>query len=123
MLWQATIRAVPRTKKNSAQIVRAGFRPRLIPSAAFLAWNKDAQLQLAFLRPAAPLACAVNCRAMFYRDKNVGDAVNFYNALADALQEAGVIENDRQIIAWDGSRLMVDRINPRIEIVLEAPKW
>ncbi len=123
MLWQATIQGVPRTKKNSAQIVRAGFRPRLIPSAAFRAWNRLAQTQLMRLRPASPIEGGLNCRALFYREALRGDAVGFYQAIADALEEARIIVNDKQLISWDGSRLLKDAINPRIEVILEAAKF
>ena len=125
MIWSATIYGVPRTKKNSAQIVRAGFRPRLIPSAAFRAWNKQAQLQLAVLRKnlGDPIDFAINCRAMFYREALRGDAVGFYQAIADALEEGGIVLDDKYIVSWDGSRMLKDAVNPRIEIVLEAAKW
>jgi hypothetical protein len=123
LIWQATIHGVPRTKKNSAQIVRSGFRPRLIPSAAFRAWNRVAQVQLVSVRPAQPIATGVNCRALFYREALRGDAVGFYQALADALEDAGVVVDDKFIVSWDGSRLLKDAINPRIEVILEAAKF
>ena len=41
-------------------------------------------------------------------------------ALADALEEAGIVENDRLIVSWDGSRLLKDAATPRIEVMLEA---
>ncbi len=123
MIWNSTIYGVPRTKKNSAQIVRAEFRPRLIPSAAFRAWNKQAQLQLALLGFYPPIQTAVNCRAMFYREALRGDAVGFYQALADALEEARIVLDDKFIVSWDGSRMLKDAANPRIEVVLEAAKW
>ncbi len=112
----------PRTKKNSSRLDLRGVRPRKIPSKAFEEWNKQAQLHLMQVRrkwDVMPLECPVNCRATFYRDAFRGDAVGYYQALADALEEAGIVENDSLIVQWDGSRLKVDAVNPRIEGVLE----
>jgi hypothetical protein len=45
------------------------------------------------------------------------DATGLYDALADLLQESGIIENDRRIEHWDGSRrIRDDRSNPRTEV-------
>jgi len=112
--------AAPRTKKTHSRIVMAGNRPRLLPSATFAAWNRIAQLQLAKFRASTfvqlPLTEPVTVAAMFYRDKNTGDLVNYMQALADALQEGGIVKNDSQIRIWDGSRLLVDKDNPRVEV-------
>ena len=111
----------PRTKKNSGIITTRG-RTRILPSASFAAWNRVAQVQLAVLRSKSrvklPFICPINCSAWFYRDKEVGDAVNYYQALADILQEARIIENDSQIRSWDGSRLEKDAENPRVKVWL-----
>lgn len=60
----------------------------------------------------------LNCCALFYRDRLTGDAVGYYQALADALEEAGIVENDRLIVSWNGSQLLKDAKNPRIEVSL-----
>jgi uncharacterized protein (DUF2336 family) len=119
----------PKTKKNSGQVVHSGDkcpacrrgtgRPFVLPSAQNKAWTKVAVEQLRVQIGRTPaLIVPVNCRALFYREAKVGDANNFYAALADALEEAGVVANDRLIVSWDGSRLLKDAANPRIEILL-----
>lgn len=65
-----------------------------------------------------PIRENVNVRALFFREKNIGDAVGFYQALADALQEGGIVANDRQIVSWDGSRLLKDTERPRIIVTI-----
>lgn len=55
-------------------------------------------------------------KASFFRERSVGDLVNYLQALADALQEAGVVADDRLIASWDGSRLHKDSARPRIEL-------
>lgn len=97
----------------------------MLPSKPFEDWNWAAQLHLipARTRGAAiglPFTSPVNCKAYFYRHALVGDAVGFYQALADAMEEAGIVENDRLIVSWDGSRLLKDAANPRIEVTLET---
>jgi hypothetical protein len=100
--------------------VKAGSRRIVLPSAAWRRWAREAPLtwQQAFYAP--PIRDAVNCRALFYRDANRGDAVGFYQGLADLLEQRAVIANDRLIVSWDGSRLLKDAAEPRVEVVLEA---
>lgn len=114
-------------------------RPFLIPSKDNIEWTKDAVRQLrdqtAAMAHAPSCKCRscfpsidrpaptyidvpVNCRALFYRDRLTGDANNYYASLADALEEAGVVTNDKLIVSWDGSRLRKDAERPRIELEL-----
>jgi Holliday junction resolvase RusA-like endonuclease len=119
----------PRTKKTSNRLVRVRGRHVVLPSKANASWTSAAvpQMQAAAQRHARrlrlssafPLVTRVNVRALFYRDANRGDAVGYYQALADALEAAGVVENDRLCVSWDGSRLLVDRERPRVEVTLE----
>jgi Holliday junction resolvase RusA-like endonuclease len=122
MTLSLTIPGAPRTKKNSGRIVRCGGFPKMLPSKAFEDWNRDAQqlIRLALPPNWGPLHAPVNCRALFYRKADIGDAVGFYQALADALEEAEVVFNDRLIVSWDGSRMLKDAARPRIEVTLEV---
>jgi Holliday junction resolvase RusA-like endonuclease len=122
-----TITGAPRTKKNSGQMVPARAsdgRPfvRVVPSEAYRAWNKAAQPQLLLakkkLNGHVPINVSVNVAAAFYREAKAGDAVGYYQALADALEEAGIVVNDRLVEQWDGSRLLKDAVNPRIEVTI-----
>jgi Holliday junction resolvase RusA-like endonuclease len=122
-----TIPGPPRTKKNSGRIVQASGRPRMLPSKAFEEWNKQAQIYLMLEKSRCrdswvgfmPYMDPVNCRALFFVDRwPAGDAVGYYQALADALEDAGIVENDRLISSWDGSRVILDKENPRIEVEL-----
>lgn len=114
---------IPRTKKNSGRIVRAGKRHIILPSAAWCEWAElathEIAKQLRKMPKMFPLTDAdINCKALFYRDANRGDAVGFYQGLADLLEKAGVVCDDVQIVAWDGSRLLKDSANPRVELTL-----
>lgn len=121
-----TITGSPRTKKNSGQMVPAVSKTgkpfvRIVPSEAYRAWHKQAKPQLDLFKiqmRAAAFDTPVNVAATFYRDASIGDAVGYYQGLADALQEAQILTNDKWIVQWDGSRLAVDRKNPRIEVTI-----
>jgi len=145
MSWTLTVWGKPRTKKNHGIITTVGAMKRavLLPSPEFRQWEKSAQISIgekqdpwcwhpareikglpAELQPKDPprlisKPIQVNCRALFYRDRRVGDAVGFYQGLADLLEARGVVENDIQIVSWDGSRLLADPERPRVEVVLE----
>lgn len=88
-----------------------------MPSRQFVAYQDAALWHLRHLRR-APIAVPCNVAATFYRDANRGDALGYYQALADILERARVVENDRLIESWDGSRLELDRQNPRVELVI-----
>lgn len=108
----------PRTKKNHSRLVRAGRRLRLVPSAAHEVWARSAVRQLRQQRREPRYEAPVSVAAVFFRDRNVGDLVNYLQALADALEHAGVVTNDRLIVSWDGSRLAKDAECPRIELTV-----
>lgn len=115
-----TIPGPPRTKKNNLR--RAWSRKKqqvvTLPSLQWERW-RDA-VQDAIPDPPARIAAPVNCAAVFYRDARRGDAVGFYQGLADVLEAIGVVVNDRYIVAWDGSRLDCDPANPRVEVTLTS---
>jgi Holliday junction resolvase RusA-like endonuclease len=119
--FMLTIEGAPRTKKNSGEIWRPrGGGVRYVASAAYRRWESAAlpQLRSAWAgRPA--IDYPVNVRAVFYREANIGDAVGYYQALADALEKAGVLVNDRFIVSWDGTRMSKDAARPRIECRIE----
>jgi len=115
-----TIEGAPRTKKNSQRIARVKGRPIVLQSRQHDAWAQGAILQLRsqWRRCDWAVDFAVNLRAHVYRDRAVGDLLNYLAAVSDALEAAGVVANDRLIVSLDGSRLLVDRARPRVEIEL-----
>lgn len=130
---------VPRTKKNSRRHTkkRSKSSGKMItvplPSeqyekmeAGVVEWARSYFLPPA-IGPRKPvlfgellLAQPLNCAAIFYREKNIGDANGYYQGLADALEAAGIVANDKWIVQWDGSRLAKDAKRPRIEVTLTA---
>lgn len=117
------IHGAPRTKKNSQRIARGrAGRPFVMQSRQHDAWAIAAVLQLraAWRRSmhGGPLLMAVNLRARIYRERRVGDLGNYLAAICDALERAGVVHNDRLIEGFDGSRMLLDRHAPRVELEL-----
>lgn len=121
-----TIYGAPRTKKNHGYVAvttdKLGRKRRTHqPSVAWKRWAKTATISTEVeFGPdrCATIICPVNCCAIFYRDRNVGDAVGYYQGLADLLEKRGIVANDKFITQWDGSRLRKDKDNPRVEVEL-----
>ena len=116
-----TILGPPVTKKNSARIVRnrkTGV-PFLLQSKPHEKWVKSAVDQLLGQRREHALTVPVTMAAKVYRAKRIGDLGNYLAAVCDALEEAGIVANDRLIQSFDGSRLLHDKENPRVEIQIE----
>jgi Holliday junction resolvase RusA-like endonuclease len=121
------IEGAPRTKKNGLRRIKRGRRIFTVPSAAHEAWEAIAIPQLVMQwraecrrqgTSAVPMALPVIMAAYVYRDRDVGDLLNFLAAVSDVLERAGVVADDRLIVSVDGSRLMLDRARPRVEVEL-----
>ena len=120
-----TVWGSPRTKKTSNRLVHAG-RIRVLPSKAWVKWVKTAPILRGITRdePVRQVLGVAdkpyNVCATFYRDARRGDAIGYYQGLADLLEKRGVISDDKFFVSWDGSRLEIDRENPRVEVTLTA---
>lgn len=120
-----TILGAPRTKKNHMRIVRGkAGKPRLIQAASHDAWSEAAVLQLRtqgrpIISAIGAIIGPVNMRALVYRDRaGRADLLNYLAAISDALEAAGIVADDSLVAGVDGSRLLVDRANPRVEVEL-----
>jgi hypothetical protein len=120
-----TLYGKPRTKKNSGRIVPRGRRHVILPSEAWQEWCDAVAPKLRALLASigrVPIDYPVNCAALFYRDADRGDAVGFYQGLADLLEHGRAVVDDKYIVSWDGSRLLKDSARPRVELVLTPIK-
>lgn len=110
---------VPATKKNSMRPLKMGAFVKLVPSAAYLEWRDVVVPQLrGQFRGLLQIDREVNVCALIYRARNVGDLDGYFCAIGDTLQEARVLDNDRLISGWDGSRRLLDPRRPRVELVI-----
>lgn len=117
------ILGVPRTKKNSLRRIRRGVRTFTVSSEAHRGWEQYAILQLRqqlhrYRGRTFHEGQRWNMKAIVYRDRDVGDLLNYLAAISDVLENAAAVADDKQIIAVDGSRLSLDRARPRVEIEL-----
>ena len=110
----------PATKKNSQMARCVGGKPVVIQSKAYRAYEKMAlQALLACPRVefSGPVAVTVH---YWLKDNRRPDLTNLLQATADILEKATIIGNDREIISWDGSRIMGVSPEPRVEITIKA---
>ena len=118
LLWRATLKGAPRTKKNHQQILknRSG-RPFVAPSKEFLVYQEQCLWQIR--TPQRSISEAVNVKAVYYMpDRRRVDLTNLLEATDDILVKAGVLADDcaAVVAGHDGSRVLLDRKNPRVEI-------
>jgi len=119
MVIRFTVFGIPRTKKTHNVLARAGSRLVILPNKKWTEWVERAYM--VWPRGRTDLQdVPYNICALFYRDANRGDAVGYYQGLADLLEKRGIISNDKWLVSWDGSRLLKDKGNPRVEITLTA---
>lgn len=118
LLWCATLKGAPRTKKNHQQILknRSG-RPFVAPSKEFLVYQEQCLWQIR--TPQRSISEAVNVKAVYYMpDRRRVDLVNLLEATCDILVKAGVLADDCATIVagHDGSRVKYSKECPRTEI-------
>lgn len=112
----------PRTKKNSARVVTVPY-PRVLPSKAYTAYEKDCLKQLDGVDTKYDGPVNVRC-VYFMKTHRKIDLVNLQEATLDILCEAGILsdDNSRIVVSMDGSRVDFDKVNPRVEIdITEVP--
>ena len=116
-----TLYGDPRTKKNSARILRThSGAPFIAPSKAYVDYETDCLRQIK--KPHSPISARVNVRCVYYmKTARRVDLANLIEATTDILVKARVLvdDNSKVVAAHDGSRVEIDRENPRVEIEIE----
>ena len=114
-----TLYGRPITKKNSLQIIKAGRKRKPIPSKQLSAYEEACLYQL--LKSPKTSEENLNMRCLYYMPtRHRVDLVNLLQATCDILVKAKVIKDDnfKVIAGHDGSRVLYDKENPRVEITL-----
>jgi Holliday junction resolvase RusA-like endonuclease len=118
----------PATKKNRGIPIAARSKAgrsyvKILPNAEYRAWEVVVK-QHAFLqcRGQMPrIAQPVELSATFYEHPTQrGDLGGYFDALCDALEHCEVLANDRYVRATGTMKVLRDRENPRVEVVLVA---
>lgn len=116
-----TLYGEPRTKKNSARILRTRSGTTFVaPSKVYVDYETDCLRQIKKLR--SPISARVNVRCVYYmKTARRVDLANLIEATTDILVKARVLEDDNSkiVAAHDGSRVDYDKKNPRAEIWIE----
>lgn len=122
--YNFTIPLAPVTKKNSQRILRKKNGGSFIaPSEKYKEYEKSAVCFIKFKNILPVSDWPVNVKAVFYMPTaRRCDLVNLLEALDDVLVTAGILPDDnyKVIAGHDGSRVEVDRENPRTEVVISA---
>lgn len=112
----------PYTKKNSGRYVGKG---RFLPSKQYSKYEKQAIPVLVSQKDkqglAEPISYPVVVTAIYTMKNRAGwpDLVGLMQATADILESAGILEDDRVIVMWDGSHIAgVDKEHPGTQIFI-----
>lgn len=123
------IKGCPRTKKNSQMIAGRGKRCPVCHKFE-KQWIKQGSVHDEYAelagwqlrpRPVKPIEFPINIKCLFYMDTNrIVDQLNLLACVDDLLVDNGIIKDDnsRIVKAHDGSRVLLDRENPRTEIII-----
>ena len=114
-----TIPVVPRSKKNSQQIIinPRTKRPMIIQSKLYVNFERECGLYLKKYK--SNIDYSINLKIEFYvPDKRRRDIANYIEAIQDILVKYEVIKDDNHniITSLDGTRMYIDKENPRVEI-------
>ena len=119
-----TIPGNPRTKKNSQQILtnKKTGSSFIAPSKAFKQYQKEADAAIPQdVRRAIDYRVTVKCLYFMHTLRAV-DLSNLLEATDDILTHCGVLADDncRVIASHDGSRVLYDKLNPRVEVYITS---
>lgn len=125
-----TIPLNPVPKKNNPQIAinPKTKRPFILPSKKYKEYENTC-LSLIPREARQNVDYPVNVKAVFYRSTaHRVDKVNLEEALHDILVKAGVLSDDSAIsptvvVSTDGSRVYLDRKNPRTEVEITEVEY
>lgn len=124
-----TVLGDARTKKNSQMIAGAGKRCPVCKKPE-KQWIRQGKPHDEFKRrameqlrpiPATPIESEVNVKCLFYMaTRRKVDSLNLLAAIDDLLVDTQIIadDNSRIVVAHDGSRVLYDPQNPRVEITI-----
>lgn len=101
---------LPRSKKNSQQMIFTNGRPRLIQSKLYLDYQEECGYYLKRLNRAIDKPINLKC-TFIVPDKRKRDLSNLLNAIQDILVHYGILADDNYLIveSVDGSRIMYEK--------------
>lgn len=116
------LKGQPITKKNHQQIMlnKTTGKRFVMQSGAYKLYEEDCLWQLKKYSN-LKIDYKIQLTCLYYlANARAPDLLNLLAATADILEKAGVITNDKNIVSFDGSRIVgTDENNPRVEIKIE----
>jgi Holliday junction resolvase RusA-like endonuclease len=115
--------AQPITKKNSQQILinKSSGRPFIMPSKQYKKYRDACGEHIDY--DGAPIDEPVNVKCTYYTGtRRKVDMVNLMQATFDILVDFEILADDNNTIiqSVDGSRVLYDKDNPRVEIEITS---
>ena len=117
MIIKFTVPLPPITKKNSQRIVVINGKPRILPSEKYKQYEQTALWVIP--KRGVPIDFPVNIKCTFYMPTNrLCDLTNHLESIDDVMVKAGLLKDDnyKVVASHDGSRVLVDKDNPRTEV-------
>lgn len=119
MLIKFTVPMAPVTKKNHQQILknRATGKHFVAPSQQYMDYESMALWYIP--KRGKAIDFSVNVKCLFYMpDARRCDLVNHLESIDDIMVKAGILKDDNYkiLVSHDGSRVLMDRVNPRTEV-------
>ena len=117
LIVRFTVPISPVTKKNSQRIAVRGGRPIILPSEKYKEYESIALWYIPKMGEAIDFP--VNVKCVFYMPNNrLCDLTNHLESIDDVMVKAGLLKDDNYkiIASHDGSRVLVDKDNPRTEV-------
>lgn len=111
----------PITKKTGQR----KFRYKILQKQIYLDYEEDCLWQIKIQYKGEMIKEQVSLRANYYMPDNRGrpDLINLLQGTCDILQKARVISNDRNIVLFNGSKIVgIDKENPRVEIEIKKAR-
>lgn len=113
----------PYTKKNSQRIIikPGSSRPMIIQSRQYRAYQEACLWELKAYRGPTFEGRPLELTARYFMDsrRSWPDILGLLQATADILEAADIIDDDQNVISFDGSRIVgVDSADPRAEVRL-----
>lgn len=107
----------PITKKNSMRMAQRGEKTFPIPSEQFTEYQERAGYFIPYKW--AAISHPVNIKCLYFMPTHGRvDLLNLLEATCDILVHYGVVQDDHSgiVISHDGSRVLYDKENPRVEV-------
>ncbi len=116
-----TLPGRPITKKNSQEMFRNAKTGKMFPVQSKQYREYEKTCLFALRRVPDQFFGPVTMKALYWMPNRVGepDLLGLLQATSDILERAKIIDNDKNIISFDGSRIVgIDAVRPRVEIEL-----